>query len=45
MNEREYLANAQNLCVIMGGNFSLFMEEMHGYMYALIRITRPHIKY
>jgi len=37
MNQREYLANAQNLCVNLGGDFQLYMEEIQGDMYALIR--------
>ena len=35
MNQREYLAHVQNLCVNLDGNFLLYMEENQGYLYAL----------
>ena len=37
MNQRECLAIAHNLCVNLGGDFKLYMENYQGYMYALIR--------
>ena len=32
MNWREYLTIAQNLCVNLGGDFHLYIENIQGYM-------------
>ena len=37
MNKREYLAIAHNLRVNLGGDIEFYVEEILGYVYALIR--------